>query len=123
MGCSGFEGQADVVLGERGRGGRRGGEVVGGGGGETAAGALAEGGAGQAPAVGVVGVEGVQQRGHPPGEVLGAPDPLQAGVRVGVQQLGGARLVEVPQGGGQQPDVRDGQVEPLGPGGRHDVGG
>ena len=66
---------------------------------------------------------GVQHRGHPPREVGAAPDPAQRGVGVVV---GEARVVlaqQVDEGGREQADVGDREVEPLGAGRRHDVRG
>ena len=68
-------------------------------------------------------VRGVQHRGHPPGEVGAAPDPSERGVGVRV----GERRVVLAQPGherrGEQRDVGDREVEPLGAGRRDDVRG
>ena len=63
----------------------------------------------------------MQHRGHPPAEVLGAPDAAQAAVRVGVQPPEIARLVPLGQSVRQLPHVADREVEALGAGGRDDV--
>ena len=65
----------------------------------------------------------VQHRGHPPREVRAPPHPPQGVVGVGVHQR--RRPVDQPRGerAGEQRDVGDREVQPLGAGGRHDVRG
>ena len=65
----------------------------------------------------------MQQRRHPPGEVLRSPYPAQAGLGVRVQQ--GLLPAGVPGGEclGEHGDVEGRQVQALGAGRRHDVGG
>ena len=66
----------------------------------------------------------VQHRGHPPGEVLGPPDPSQAGRRVGLQQIGAAvRRTTRRRRRPSSVDVGEGEVHALGAGRRDDVHG
>src|SRR5215212_345673 len=65
----------------------------------------------------------VQHRGHPPREVLDAPHPAQARLRVLLQGGVVAVLEPVDQGGGEHAHVGDRQVEALGAGRGHDVRG
>jgi hypothetical protein len=53
----------------------------------------------------------------------GPPDPAQAAVRIRVGQLPPAFFEQAGQRRGQGGHIGDGQVEALGPGGRHDVRG
>ena len=68
--------------------------------------------------------EAVQHRGHPPGEVLHPPDPAQARAPSS-RRAGSVPPVAVPgrQRRGEHAHVGDREVQPLGAGGRHDVGG
>src|SRR4051795_10534365 len=103
-------GQPDVVLGQRCRARRRAGDVAQLGGLELA---LER----------VLPRWAMQHRGHPPREVLDAPHPAQARLRVALEAVAVAALEPVDQGGGEHAHVGDRQVEPLGPGRGHDVGG
>src|SRR3954470_6560955 len=67
--------------------------------------------------------EAVEHRGHPPGEVLGAPDAAERRGRVGLEQVGRARAVVGGERPGEDVDVGGGEVETLGAGGRDGVGG
>src|SRR5215217_5936751 len=71
----------------------------------------------------VVSGEAVQHGRHPPGEALCLPDAPETGLGIGLEQVGPARGVEVAERPGEDADVGDGQVHPLGPGRRHDVRG
>src|SRR5262249_58152919 len=75
--------EAHIIFGERGGGGARGADILQLGALEL----LLE------PTV-VFG-EAVQHRGHPPGEVLGAPDPPQAARGVGFEQIAAVGSVEL----------------------------
>jgi hypothetical protein len=55
--------------------------------------------------------------------VRGSPDPLEAGVRVSIRQIGLPVSQQPGQRAGQDGHVGQGQVEALGPGRRHDVRG
>src|SRR5215468_5210409 len=74
--------QPDVVLRQAGRGGARAHDVL-------------ELRALQALSERVVVVEAVQERGHPPREVLGAPDPPQRRLGVAIEQVLPARFAEL----------------------------
>src|SRR3954465_4209705 len=92
--------ETDVVLGQR-RGGRaRGDDVV-------------QLRALQPGLEGVVAAEAVQHRGHPPREVLHAPDPAQAGVRVRLEAALVAALVPRAQRLAEHAHVGGGEVEAL----------
>ena len=69
-------------------------------------------------------VEAVEHRGHPPGEMLGAPDPLQRGGGVGIQRLARPWICRYgTKRCGQHPHIVHGEVQPLRARRRHDVGG
>ncbi len=103
--------QADVVLGEAGQRGRRGRGV-------------AQLGQLQPPVERVAGRVAVQHRGHPPGEVLGPPDPAQAGVAVRVEQVGAPVVQRTRRARARErAHVGDREVHALGAGRRDDVRG
>src|SRR5438270_12452309 len=66
-------------------------------------------------------VEAVQKRGHPPREMLGAPDAAQRGCRIRLQRGFFTAFVESDQGARQDPDSGGGEMETLGAGRRHDM--
>src|SRR5918999_3532435 len=103
--------KADVVLGERCCGRPRGADV-------RELGALQPG----MESVPVVG-HAVEHGGHPPREVLRGPHPQQAGVGVALEKRGVAGGEPLHERLGQHAHVGHGQVQALGPGGRHDVDG
>ncbi len=65
--------------------------------------------------------EAVQQRGHRPGEPLRAPDPVQHAGGVVVDPGAGPGTVVVGERIEQAAHVVDREVQPLGPGRRHDM--
>src|SRR5215210_5308554 len=67
--------------------------------------------------------EAVQHGRHPPGEALRQPDAAHAGLGVSVEQVGLTRIVEVGESPGEDADVGDCEVHPLGSGRRDDVRG
>src|ERR671923_199758 len=68
-------------------------------------------------------LEPVQHRGHEPGEMLRPPDTPQRLGGVALEQRAVATAVPGGNRLGQDPHVRNGDVEPLRVGRRHDVGG
>ena len=59
--------------------------------------------------------EAVQHRGHPPREVLGAPDAAQAGLGVGVEQRGAAAAVPARERLGEDRTSAIARLRPLAP--------
>src|SRR3546814_5388777 len=67
--------------------------------------------------------EFVEQGRHPPGEALGLPDAGEGALRVAVEPGAVVLSVPVDQRAGEVVDVGGGEVQALGAGRRHDVGG
>src|SRR5260370_24562622 len=101
--------QADVVFGQRLRSGPRTGEIF-----EF----------GKLPALveGVVVMETMQHRSHPPGKTLHFPDPVETSLRIFVEPVRAARAVELGKRARENANIGDGQVQPFGASGRNDVG-
>ena len=66
--------------------------------------------------------EGVEKRGHPPRETFDLPHPLEHAGRVVVDPGLGALFVYLAESVGEATDVVGREIEPLGPGGRDDMG-
>src|SRR4028118_253638 len=71
----------------------------------------------------VAAVEAVQHGRHPPGEALCQPDAAHAGFGVPIEQVVVAGRVEAGECSGEDADVGDGEVHPLGSGRGDDVCG
>src|SRR5688500_14581390 len=65
----------------------------------------------------------VQRRRHPPGKPLRLPDPAEAHIRVLIEPLCAARLIEALECTREDEDVGCGQVEAFRTGWRHDMSG
>ena len=57
---------------------------------------------------GIVVVEAVEERRHPPGEALDLPDAAQAGLRISVKEVAATGGIEIGEGTGKNADVGDG---------------
>src|SRR5918995_3042230 len=71
----------------------------------------------------VAAVEAVQHGRHPPGEALCQPDAAHAGFGVPIEQVVVAGRVEAGECSGEDADVGDGEVHPLGSGRGDDMCG